>query len=503
MAQGAIRARMMGDDFQSRLFWLYGSMLFLPERYVSRVQVESIEGGALDDLVVDYSTTLEDGGHTYSREYIQCKFHVGDAKTYSSTALCDPSFFSTKDSFLVRAYKAYCQFTDEGRSFLLVLASNGDWDSQDKLKSETAESGALREKFFTNGAQSNLGRIRTAWCKHLGIGAAEAEPFFRSLRLRYRWLDQRGLLDSVDAHARLVGLKPVDNAHAYNAYDGVYRAMIENAWLDFDRSAFSKMCEQQGLGKPQEPSIASVRAAGIRSFVRGANYMDLECSPFICLCDYFDGRAIRNHASWNGGVSDDLKTWCESLAELPDACELRLECHCSVATAAGWMIGPRPRGLVLPAQGSKIGGSTVWDPRDGSGQVRWTAHDVPISTEGGCVAVALAITHDIEGAVSAFLGEHPELLVSTLRIYMLEAGPGRTAIADGSEGWALADALAGDIGRLADEKSAAVVHMFTAAPNALNFLMGRMKRPGDIWQTWEHNADGSLPDQYVEAIRIQ
>jgi hypothetical protein len=494
---------MMGDDFQSRLFWLYGSMLFLPERHVTRVQVESIEGGALDDIVVDYSLPLEDSGSDYTREYIQCKFHVADAKTYSSEALCDASFFSTKKSFLQRAYEAYEQYSANGLSFLLVLASNGDWDSKDKLKHEIADSGALREKFFTGGGGSALGKIRASWCDHLGLSTVEAEPFFRSLRLRYRWLDQRGLLHSVDAHARLIGLQPVDTAHSYNAYDGVYRAMIENGWLDFDRNTFSELCERQGLGTPCEPSVASVRAAGIRSFARGANYMDLECEPFVCLCEYFDGRAIRDPATWNGTLSAELRGWCESLAELPDACELRLECHCSIATAAGCMIGSRPRGTVLPAQGAKVGGSTVWRPDDGSSKAAWGSRDVAISDTGDNLAVALAITYDIEGVVTQFLHGHPELSVSTLRVYVPTGGPGHTAIANGSEGWGLASELNKDIARCLDENQTRVMHLFTSAPNALNFLMGRFKRPGDTWQTWEHNADGSLPEDYVMAIRIQ
>lgn len=502
VAQGAIRARMMGDDFQSHLFWLYGSMLFLPGRYVSRIQVESIEGGALDDLVVDYSVTLEDSSRPYTREYIQCKFHVGDAKTYSSAALRDPAFFSTTESFLTRAYAAYRQFTDEGRSFLLVLVSNGDWDSRDKLKNEIAEGGALRDRFFTSGPRSDIGKIRISWRDHLRLSDEEAEAFFRSLRLRYRWQDQRGQLHSIDAHARLIGLSPIDDAHFHNVYDAVYRGMVENGQLDFDRDSFSTMCQQQGLGTPREPSVKSVRSAGLRSYMRAAAYVDLECDPFICLCEYFDGRSVRDAASWNGDLVTALRTWCEALAEVTDDCELRLECHPSISYAAGRLIGPRPRAQILPMQGSKIGGGAIWAPGDSGASVAWSATDIPISPEGSNVAVALSITHDVTAAVTALLKTRDDLGVSVLRVYTPATGPGHTAIPNGAAGWALAEELAADMGGLSEGQSAGVIHLFGAVPNALSFLLGRMQRPGVVVQTWEHNGDGTLEAMYVEAIRL-
>ena len=493
----------MGDDFQGRLFWLYAAMLFLPQRRVTRVQVECVDGGAIDDLRVDFSTLVEDGGVQYRHEYIQCKFHVGDAKSYSSVALCDPDFFGTKQSFLTRAYEAFLSLSSTGTPFLLALVSNGDWDPNDKLKSAIADGGALRDDFFEKGPRSDLGRIRTRWCKHLGITEQEAEPFFRSLRLRYRLLDQRGLLDSVDAHLQLIGLKSIDAAQSHNSYDGVYRAMIKNGEVDFDRAALTKLCEREGLGVPCEPSADRVRMAGIRSYVRGAAYMDLECDPFICLCEFFDGRAIRDAGSWNGVLATSLRAWCQELAEVTDDCELRLECHPSIAYAAGHLIGPRPRAHIFPAQGSKIGRSSVWEPGAADASVAWTAIDVPISPDGPNVAVALAITHDITAAVSAFLDGRSDLGVASLRVYVSTTGPGHTAISSGPEGWALSAELAADVGRFADRHKAHAIHLFAAAPNALSFLMGRMKRPGDVVQTWEHNGDGALKATYVEAIRLQ
>ncbi len=495
----------MGDDFQGRMFWLYAALLFLPVQHTTRVEVECVDGGALDDLKIDYSTPVEDGGVTYEHEYIQCKFHVSEEKTYSSAALCNPHFFGTKKSFLARAFEAFQELTAQGKSFVLVLVSNGDWDQTDKLKPEISEGGALRETFFTNGPRSDLGKIRASWCKHLDVSDAEAEPFFRSLRLRYRYLSQRDLLGYIDARLQLIGLASIDAARSHNSYDAVYREMIKNGETVFDRSALSKLCERENLGTPREPSLDQVRMAGIRSYVRGADYMDLECDPFICFCELFDGRAIRDPAAWSNVLVPALRAWCAGLGSISTKTdlELRLECHPSIAYAAGHLIGPRPRARILPAQGSKIGGSSVWAPDNQDVTVGWTATDIPISEKGSSVAVALSITHEIASAVSAFLRARNDLHVRTLRVYAPASGPGHTAIANGAEGWALAGDLAADFGKFADGEGADVVHVFSAAPNALTFALGRMKRPGDEVQTWEHNGDGTLGSTYVEAVRLK
>lgn len=504
MAIGAIRARILGDDFQGRLFWFYAAKLFLPNRRVSRVQIEAVGGGALDDIVVDYSPYIEEGGTHFTREYIQCKFHVAEDKIYSSRALCDPALFSTTESFLRRAFSAYSKLAAEGVSFMLVLSSNADWDPTDKLRSVIdTGSGCLRDRFFTDGPRSDLGKIRNYWCDHLGISEDEAAPFFRSLRLKYRMLASRELLELIDMSLQRIGLEPIDSAKPHNSYDGVYREMLKSGTAEFDRDSFRSLCESAGLGTPREPSIQSVQMAGIRSFILGSSYMDLECDPLLCLCEYFDGRLVRDSASWNSVILDGLREWAASIVSLPEACELRLECHCSVATAAGSAIGPRPRSRVAPAQGSKMGGSTVWDRDDGSDRVEWSKRDLVVSDSGADVAVALAITHDIADTVATFLADHPELSISTLRVYSPVEGAGHHAVPGGHAGWLLAEELAADMAGLASECGAATTHIFTSAPNALNFLMGRMKRPGDPWQTWEHNADGSLPERYVEAIRIQ
>jgi len=502
LAQGTIRARMMGDDFQSRLFWLHATMLFMPDRRVSHVRIESQECDAVDDLVIHYVPFREDGGTHYVREYISCKFHVSNATTYSSGALCDPKFFGTKQSFLARAYQAYLGLTKSGDTVAVTLASNGNWNPSDKLKTVISDGGALRESFFSATPRSDLGRIRLAWCQHLGVDESCAEPFLRSLRLEYGILNQRRLLESIDAHLQLVGLAPIDSAKAHNPYDAVYHELIKNGELDFDRAALTAVCEREGLGTPSQPPSESIRMAGIRSFMRGADYMDMECDPFLCLCDRFDGRAIRDPSVWNGEVKDALRKWCDALAASVENHELRLECHSSIAFAAGCWVGSRPRGRVMPAQGSKIGGSHVWLPGDSPPKAGWTSTDILLDSDGRNAAVALSITHDLSADVTRLLENRSDLGVSILRVYAPADGIGLGSIVDGAHAWALAEGITADVRALVDTTGVETLHLFTAAPNAFNYIMGRLRRPRDVVQTWEHNWDGSLTAEYATAIRI-
>ncbi len=57
---GAVVARQQGDDYQARVFWAHASFLFLPETKVARVGFELDGVKAFDDVVVTYSTPLQD-----------------------------------------------------------------------------------------------------------------------------------------------------------------------------------------------------------------------------------------------------------------------------------------------------------------------------------------------------------------------------------------------------------------------------------------------------------
>ena len=57
----AVKARMAGDDYQARWFWLQACRLFYKDTYVERVGYELDEFKAFDDVVVKYKKPISDG----------------------------------------------------------------------------------------------------------------------------------------------------------------------------------------------------------------------------------------------------------------------------------------------------------------------------------------------------------------------------------------------------------------------------------------------------------
>ena len=105
----AIAARMDGDDYQARWFWIKACELLEPFKSVERVAFEDPSLKSMDDVVVYYSSGASDPfGVTRVADFYQVKFHVLQSGAITADALADPAFINAEAvSFLQRAYNAY------------------------------------------------------------------------------------------------------------------------------------------------------------------------------------------------------------------------------------------------------------------------------------------------------------------------------------------------------------------------------------------------------------
>ena len=105
----AIAARIQGDDYQARFFWLQICRLFQTHTKVVQVGYELNDFKSIDDVVVIYSPAISDGrGGLTSNDYFQIKFHVTQNGVITCQSLIDPKFIgATSFSFLQNVMNAH------------------------------------------------------------------------------------------------------------------------------------------------------------------------------------------------------------------------------------------------------------------------------------------------------------------------------------------------------------------------------------------------------------
>ena len=246
----AIAARIDGDDYQARLFWIQACRLFMPSEKVVRVGYEDSTIKSFDDIVVHYEGRMDDDGNPLLAEYYQVKFHVTSGGAVTWKSLMDASFINADSvSFLQRLKNAQKQFAPNGTESHFILYSPWQIHPDDPLATiHSSRNGSLDwHRLATGGSRSKKGQIRDNWRKHLQIEEdAELRLLLRPLRILVG-KNLQELNKELNDKLHLVGLKPVEEGTSIHDYEGLARNLIKNHKTDFDCSDIQEICRQAGL----------------------------------------------------------------------------------------------------------------------------------------------------------------------------------------------------------------------------------------------------------------
>jgi hypothetical protein len=101
----AIAARIQGDDYQARWFWIQACRLFTPLTKVVKVAYEFHGVKSFDDVVVYYEGRMDDEGNSLLAEYYQVKFHVTSAGAFTWQGMMDPGFINASSISILQRLK--------------------------------------------------------------------------------------------------------------------------------------------------------------------------------------------------------------------------------------------------------------------------------------------------------------------------------------------------------------------------------------------------------------
>ena len=507
----AIVARMQGDDYQARFFWIEACRLFDPHTKVVQVGYDldpTRSARAFDDVIVRYATPIPDGcGGQISAEFYQIKFHVDHNGAFTYNGLITPKFIGASSvSLLQRLRDAQEQYAPDGTGARFWIVSPWQIDSADPLcRIISQSSGEIRLHVLFNDTtdKSEMGKVRKLWRDHLGFTTDnELRRVLRPLRIRVGAGDLLSLQDRLNDKLQIAGLEPVPSDRQVHPYDDLIKKLRAEGRSEFTRSEMENVCRANGLWRGRTAHEELAIQVGLRSFLRWAEHMEDETNHMLCLLPHFDGRTIRDPNLWAQQVFPDLLNFIETTMRDQAAYHLHIDAHSSIAFAAGYCLDTKSGARILPVQKTRKG-RIVWDPFAEDcipGDNEWCLEEHRMSDTGSEVALALCVTQDALDDVRLYV---ERALPEVGRVFMCRAGstPGQASIRDGVHAQALAQSLS----FLLKTKRSALerqsrLHIFAAAPNALMFFIGQHSRSFGKFTLYEFDLDTNTPGAYLPSL---
>ena len=492
----AVIARQQGDDFQARIFWLHAAQLLDENSSVVRVSFET-GPKAFDDVVVEHAgerAPQDYQGRRLLRVHMQLKWHVrpGD---FGYEDFIDPAFTGgTSVSILKRVHDAQLQYAPQGEGARFQLVTN--WNAlaplRDLIMNQTnaIDLAAL----FKGGGRSAMGKLRASWAEHLVIDEDELRRVIRTLGVNLRIRSGEDIRAHLNDRLRLVGLREAPASEAGFFYDDLIRKLHAQGRKVFDRKTFREMAEEERILTARAQQRSTV--IGVRSFMHPIDNIEARTAASLNLVPYFDGRYLRDKASWNSTIYPELRDFVIGQVQGVDDIQIVLDAHVSLAFAVGTILDVKSGKRVEVEQRTQ--GRRFWSPDDVAIDPNWPGLDLEEIRVGAGhdVAVAVGLTHDITENVQEFVAMNLPSVGSVV-LARPETGPSQLAIRSGSHAMRLAEVLSDHLRRFGRDAS---VHLFIAGPNGFTFFLGQNHKSFGPATVYEWDFEGLRSGGYSPGL---
>ena len=132
----------------------------------------------------------------------------------------------------------------------------------------------------------------------------------------------------------------------------------------------------------------------------------------------------------------------------------------------------------------------------------WSVSSISAHPNGHEVGIVLSVTHDACSEVLAHVQDHiPQL--GQLLVFTISPDIGPMAVRDGGHAWRLAEEVVKTVReRHPRHTTTGPLHIFSAAPNGLVFLVGRLARSLGPIQLYEHDFESNWPSRYRKSLSL-
>lgn len=499
----AIAARLLGDDYQSRMFWIQVCRMFDDRSRIVKVELEAENVKSLDDIVVHFDPPLPYDDEEVKTEYYQVKFHVTHQGAFTWQALIDPAFINaTSFSLLQRIRNAQQQYAPEGTGCRFIICSPWMIDPNDHMAGvwSNIDGRILWDRLVEGGVQSKMGKIREAWKRHLGL--TTDEELRKTLApVRIQIVPNFDALNAqLNDKLKLAGFAPLDEQGLTQPYDDLSRSFIKRGRIAFTRAKIEEICKKENLWRGRVIVEPGTHRIGIRSFIRATEYLEDATDDLLCLACHFDGRHLKDGSSWDQ-IYTQVETFLRRSAVKSGPHHIHVPTHVTIAFTAGYCLDTKSGVNIVPIQSTS--GRVIWRPdgNDPIAGILWQTETVQTSGNGHELAVAVSVTHDILNDTVKYINHNLPHIGRVL--HLRQPTPGVNSIRDGSHAFYLAQNLISTIRSERKEDECGLnLHFFWAAPNAFVFFVGQMARNLGPCVLYEHDFESGRQGAYQPSLRL-
>lgn len=495
---GQVRARLLGDDYQHRWFWIEACRLYTGVRNVASVGIEVPLLRAFDDVVTNYRSPRIDahGRAMVLADHYQLKFHLRRRKRIRGEDLVDPTFINARRvSLLEHAHQAVTGPHADGRR--LTLVTPWDVDEHDPLARLIERDGALDlDELFTGGPRAEMTRMRNLWRTRLG-SVDDAVLREVASRLRFRPNYQSALLDRLlDNSLSAAGLEPVDDGSRVHRYVALSTRFVEDDTREHDAQGLEAILVSEGLHVQLAAAPPDAERLGIKSFEPFTFPLEDEADVLNLVPD-FHGRYKRVNLDWDHDIAPKVRRFLRGRVRSGRRYNLYLDCHLSIGYLAGYELGKVDADVAPVDRRTR----TAWRPtaaRPGE-QLEWRELRVG---DGPDLALAVELTRRIADDVRIYAFEH-SLSIGRILVFAPKGGPGQASVRDADDAYALASNTTVLLERLRTvAERLRPLHIFLAAPIQFAVLLGKEGRAYGPTVTYEYDFDHREPGAYTPAFQL-
>jgi len=221
----------------------------------------------------------------------------------------------------------------------------------------------------------------------------------------------------------------------------------------------------------------------------------------ICLSHHFEERRIINPDDWNTGIPDSLGCFMQQHIARGGSYRLHLDAHSSIAFLAGHFL-PEKMGINVEVVQHSGGGISLWNfaNRQGASADSWEFVEEACHHGATDCALAIGLTHNIKDDVLRYVGESLPS-VGHVVLAFPAGGPSSSSVRDGAH----SEELASHLIHYLRSKGSGIgvenrVHIFSAAPNAFTFCLGRKMHPFPRWTLYEFDFGSGNIGAYSPSI---
>lgn len=467
----AVASRELGDEYQQLVFWKYALDMLSGKYDIKNIRFEDDEVKSFDDVVIEYSKPQKYRDSSIEKAYYQIKYHVRDNNFFTLDNLLDPSFINaTKNSLLDKVVAAYKKMGEEEFSnCTFIIYSMWDIAQTDELYGLINNSDRtirLDLLFDRTTSISKMGKIRKKLCDKLMVEEEDLYIVLRQLRICSRQETIDDLISTINAKLEYQGLQVISGSQYTNPYLQIIQKLHQAGNTVFDKQFLESELHNEGLYVPlKEESIVAVR-----SFKKHAENIENESNKLLKLEDCFEDRFLKKDQSWNA-IYKKLQMFLFESCIDNKAYYLQLEANTSIAFMAGQILDIKAGIDITPIQRTEFGvikwSNTIYC--DNYPKAIFSSET--IDEQNSDVVLVIEFARNIYQDVKEYIEEDEIGVGRIIRVRLPIIGS--ASVQDGAHAWQLANQIKdiADSRKLKEKRG--TLHIFSACPNALVFLLGR------------------------------